>query len=334
MSYETPLVEWHQDRSEEDDQGRSYFAGGTVIASSRGEAYAALDAFGVIVGEEFADYPGCPCNRREVNRHGSGDLYDWVGEFKGAADDGSTDPTNRPIYVEWREGKETIASSYDINGQPLMSSSRERLEPREHTLDTFVVTIYKWETHYNARKRLDYSNTCNSDAVHLLNYDLNPGEVALRSYTPTDRIQYRASGEQVTLMVEVAYVLELRGTLKDGDGNDLLDGDICTGFYDRKADVGRLGFYIDPASSDTKLGRIGVKAADGSGFSPISSPVPLLDGIPIDPDNVYLIENQTSDNWVVQPRDAGVVYDDSRPRVAYIITPKLIPVPYATLLDS
>jgi hypothetical protein len=330
MAHEEPLVAWSQDRSEEDDEGRSYFAGGTVIADTKLEAYQSLSEAGIVVGGEWSEFPGAPCLRRTVGKHGSTNLYDWTAEFKGSGE-GEGDPSDRPIYVEWREGKETLSSSYNIYGTPLLSSSGEMLEPRSHDLDTFFITIIKWEDEYDARKRLDYSNTCNSDVIHLLNYILQPGEVALRSYIPTGRIQYLASGDQVTTMVEVSYVLEVRGSVKDGDGNEILDGTIRTGFYERKADLGRMGFYINN-DGDLAKGKIEVKAGGGN-FSPVSSAVPLRDGVPIDPDNVYTIDGHTSDDWSEQARESDVVYDDSHPRITYILTPKLFPVPYATLLD-
>lgn len=334
MAYEEPLVDGEKERSDEDDQGRRVdFRGGTVIADSIDDAYAALSSIGIVVGSDSAAvYPGGTVASRHVNRIKHSNIFDWEAGFSAAITGDTTPPEQRPQFVEWDEGKETYPTSRDVYGEPILNSALDLMDDNTEDVDTVLFTVYRWEAEYSVRKRIDYRQTCNSDTVTFLGEQYFPGELALRSYKPTGRIEHSPEGEQVPTQIEVAYRFEARGPLRDSAGEDILDGDIRTGFYERKLDAGKNGWSTK--SGNEFKGRIQTKGGTPGEYAPIASPVPLHHGIPItDEDSEYFIGGTAITNWVTQTPAESVVYDESNENASYILIPKLLPVAYTNIFN-
>lgn len=342
MAFDEPVLKWSDEKSSEDDKARTYNAGWTCHADSISDAYLALSSIGVTPGSDESQlYPGINCTGRDVSRIGSADLYSLTASFsQQSPEEGSGNIALRPWFVEWPDGSEQIATDRAGNGAPLVNSAGDPLEGATQNVTRFFVRITKWEHQFDLSKRGFWYNTVNGDSITICGYSMEPGQVSLKEYNTTGRVEFKPNGQQVPHAVEVYYLLELRGPRTDSDGSPIMDGDLHTGFHHRQLDAGMNGWYAgeDADGQGTfGLGNIQIPSS-GDGvrtvYEGVTFPVRLDGhGVPLDRDAGYRINGKEDSDWATAAITDAVI-DDSNPDAVYLLYLLHDVVGYANLLDS
>lgn len=174
-------------------------------------------------------------------------------------------PFDEPPKIGWRTVTESDAVETDYDGNPLITSSYQGLDPPyQRDFNSKVLIYSRWEATYNEPKAEQFENTVNNSAVTLFNgLRFEAGRMRLMSYEPVEEYALDAPA------VRVAYTFLIKRNRKFvGDAHQL-----------RVLDQGTRGFYQRPDNRAIDTGYVTTPGGDRC-----TTPV-LLDGTgrPLDP---------------------------------------------------